>query len=144
MGTPIQVVFDCADPGALASFWADALGYEIQPPPEGFDSWDAALTAWGVPEERWNDRSAITDPDGDGPRVFFQRVPEPKTVKNRVHLDVHASGGPDTDRKVRRQRVAAEVTRLEAAGATVFREVDEVGEHWVVMQDPEGNEFCVQ
>jgi Glyoxalase-like domain len=144
MGTPIQVVFDCADPAALAAFWADALGYEIQPPPEGFDSWDAALTAWGVPEERWNDRSAITDPDGDGPRVFFQRVPEPKTVKNRVHVDVHASGGSDTDREVRRERVAAEVARLEEAGASVFREVEEMGEHWVVMQDPEGNEFCVQ
>ena len=144
MGTPIQVVFDCADPGTLAAFWATALRYRIQPPPEGFDSWEAALTAWGVPEERWNDRSAIIDPDEEGPRVFFQRVPEPKTVKNRVHVDVNASGGPDAALAVRRERVTAEVSRLRAAGATVFREMEEMGEYWVVMQDPEGNEFCVQ
>jgi hypothetical protein len=144
MATSIQVVFDCADPGALAAFWATALGYEIQPPPEGFDSWEGALTAWGIPADRWNDRSAITDPDGVGPRIFFQRVPEPKTVKNRVHLDVNASGGPSVDEAERRTRVAEEVDRLEGAGATVFREVDEDGDHWVVMQDPEGNEFCVQ
>ncbi|HYJ61091.1 MAG TPA: VOC family protein [Actinomycetota bacterium] len=144
MGTPIQVVIDCADPAALAAFWATALGYEIQPPPEGFDSWEDALASWGVPEDRWNDRSAVTDREGAGPRVLFQRVPEPKVVKNRVHVDVNAGGDLGTDADVRRRRVTADVARLEAAGASVLREMEEMGEHWVVMQDPEGNEFCVQ
>ena len=89
----IQVTFDCGDPAALAEFWAAALGYVLQPPPPGFDSWDAALDAWGVPADRRNDRSALVDPDGAGPRVFFQRVPEGKTAKNRVHLDVRAAPG---------------------------------------------------
>ena len=91
MAKEIQVTFDCADPGALAEFWAEALGYQVQGPPPGFDSWPAALTAWGVPEDQWNSKSAIIDPDGEGPRIFFQRVPEGKTVKNRVHLDVRSA-----------------------------------------------------
>jgi hypothetical protein len=144
MGTPFQVVIDCADPAALAAFWATALHYEVQPPPEGFASWEEALAAWGVPEDAWNSRSAVTDPDGEGPRIFFQQVPEPKTLKNRVHLDVNAGGPLGTPNEERRARVAAEVERLEGVGASVFREVEERGEHWVVMQDPEGNEFCVQ
>ena len=144
MGTPIQVVIDCADPARLAAFWADALHYEVQPPPEGFDSWDAALDAWGIPEEGRNAFNAVVDPEGAGPRIFFQQVPEPKVVKNRVHVDVNAGGPQGTPDEQRRELVTAEVARLEGAGASVFREVEERGEHWVVMQDPEGNEFCVQ
>jgi glyoxalase superfamily protein len=144
MATPIQVVFDCADPATLGRFWAAALHYEVQPPPEGFDSWDAALDAWGVPEEARNDFNAIVDPDGTGPRIFFQRVPEAKVVKNRVHLDVNAAGGRGTPDEERRAKVAEEVERLQTAGASIYREMEERGEHWVVMQDPEGNEFCVQ
>ena len=70
MAREMQVTFDCADPGAQALFWAEALGYVLQPPPPGFDSWDAALDAWGVPPEARNDRSALLDPDGAGPRLF--------------------------------------------------------------------------
>ena len=143
MATPIQVVIDCGDPARLAEFWAAALGYVVQPPPDGFDSWEAFLTSIGVPEERWNDRSAVVDPDEAGPRLFFQMVPEPKTVKNRVHVDLNAAGrgaAPD----VRAARVDAKVAELMALGATVQRRVEENGERWVVMQDPEGNEFCVQ
>ena len=88
MTKDIQVTFDCADPGAVAEFWAEVLGYQVQPPPDGFDSWPAALEAFGVPEDEWNSKSAILPLEGDGPRIFFQRVPEGKTVKNRVHLDV--------------------------------------------------------
>ena len=80
MAREIQVTFDCADPGALASFWAETLGYVVQPPPAPFESWDQALDAWGVPPEARNTRSAVVDPDGSGPRVFFQRVPEGKTA----------------------------------------------------------------
>jgi hypothetical protein len=144
MATPVQVVFDCADPSGLARFWAAALDYELQPPPPGFDSWEAWLRNAGVPESEWNSASAIVDPDGTGPRIFFQRVPEAKTVKNRVHLDVNAGGSRGTPEEERRANVAAAVERLEGEGATVLREVEERGEHWVVMTDPEGNEFCVQ
>jgi hypothetical protein len=140
----IQVVMDCADPARLAAFWATALGYELQPPPEGFDSWEAFLTSVGVPESAWNSRSAIVDPDGTGPRLYFQQVPEPKSSKNRVHLDVNAGGGSDVSDEERRARVSAKVEELVTAGASIFRDMEENGEHWVVMQDPEGNEFCVQ
>jgi hypothetical protein len=144
MGTPIQVVMDCADPSRLAAFWAIALGYEVQPPPEGFDSWEAFLGSVGVPESDGNSRSAVVDPADEGPRLFFQRVPEPKTVKNRVHVDVNAGGGREVSDKERRARVTAKVEELVVAGASVFKEFDQDEEHWVVMQDPEGNEFCVQ
>ena len=88
MAKEIQVTFDCADPAALAEFWAAALDYEVQGPPPGFDTWPDALTAWGVPEDQWNSKSAIIDPEGKGSRIYFQRVHEGNTVKNRVHHDV--------------------------------------------------------
>ena len=87
MATGVQVVIDCADPAALARFWAAALGYIEQPPPEGFASWQDWLKAHGIPESEWNAANAVIDPDGRGPRIYFQRVPEPKTVKNRLHFD---------------------------------------------------------
>jgi hypothetical protein len=93
----VQVTFDAADPAALAAFWAGALGYVADPPPEGFASWEAWATDQGIPEERWNDASAIVDPDGAGPRIFFQKVPEGKAAKNRVHLDVRTAPGLDGD-----------------------------------------------
>jgi hypothetical protein len=136
----MQVVIDCADPARLAEFWAEALpGYAVQPPPPGFDSWEAFLTAQSVPQERWNDLSAVV---GDGPRVLFQRVPEPKTVKNRVHLDLHTGGGMDVPLEERRARMREAVARLESLGATVVEEREELGAVWTVMTDPEGNEFC--
>lgn len=95
MAHEIQVTFDCGDPAALAAFWARVLDYRIQDPPPGFDSWDAALEAMGVPPERRNDASALVDPEGSGPRLFFQRVPEGKAAKNRVHLDVRVAEGLD-------------------------------------------------
>jgi hypothetical protein len=142
MATSFQVTFDCADPDALASFWAQALGYVVQPPPEGFSSWEDFLEHLGVPEEEWGGRSAIVDPAGMGPRVFFQRVPEGKTAKNRVHLDVNVSAG--TPREQSRARVADEASRLVALGAEQVHVFDEGHEHWIVMRDPEGNEFCLQ
>jgi hypothetical protein len=141
MATQVQVVLDCADPGLLAQFWAAALGYVVQPPPPGHDSWEAFLREMGVPEERWNDRSAVVDPDGHGPRFFLQRVPEPKTVKNRLHVDLQVGAGLPSDQ--RPARVTDEVERLVALGARQVRAHDEMGEHWVVLADPEGNEFCV-
>jgi hypothetical protein len=144
MAVPIQIVIDCADPDRLARFWAELLGYRLDPPPPGFDSWEAWLREQGVPEEDWNSASAVSDPDGRGPRIFFQRVPEPKTLKNRVHLDVNAGGGRETPADERRPAVDAAVDRAIGLGATKVRLVEERGERHFVMEDPEGNEFCLQ
>jgi catechol 2,3-dioxygenase-like lactoylglutathione lyase family enzyme len=144
MARSIQVVIDCADPARLATFWASALGYKVQDPPAGYDSWEAFLMAQGVPPEQWNSASAVVDPGGQGPRIYFQRVPEAKVVKNRVHVDVNAGGGPETPPDERRRQVDAEVEHLTGLGATIVRPMEQRGEYWVVMQDPEGNEFCLQ
>jgi len=143
MATKLQVVIDCADPARLAAFWAAAIHYQIQDPPPGHDSWEAFLVSQGVPEEEWNSASGVVDPDGVGPRLFFQRVPEPKTVKNRLHLDLN-QGGPETPRDERRRRVDAEAERLKGLGASELYRMERHGEYWVTMADPEGNEFCVQ
>jgi hypothetical protein len=136
----VQIAFDCADPAKLAAFWAEALpGYSLQAPPPGFASWDAFLEAQSVPPEHRNDASAIV---GDGPRLFFQKVPEPKTGKNRVHVDLHAGGGPSVPIEEQQARIAKEVERLTALGAAVVESHVELGVAWTVMTDPEGNEFC--
>jgi hypothetical protein len=140
----VQVTFDCADPGALATFWAEVLGYQVQAPPPGFDTWDAALESMGVPQEHRNDASALVDPEGSGPRIFFQRVPEGKDAKNRVHLDVRAA--PELTGEERMVALEAVCARLVAVGAT------RIGRHepeppltagHIVLADPEGNEFCL-
>ncbi|MGH3358023.1 MAG: VOC family protein [Nocardioidaceae bacterium] len=144
MAREFQVTFDCADPGAQAAFWAEALGYRVQSPPDGFEDWPAALTAWGIPPEHHNDRSAIVDSDGDGPRLFFQKVPEPKTAKNKVHLDVRAAPGLTGDDRM--AVLEAEASRLGALGATRTSRTDPDGPleaGFIVMADPEGNEFCL-
>jgi hypothetical protein len=136
----VQIAFDCADPAVLAAFWAAALpGYQLQPPPEGFSDWPEFLAAQGVPSSEWNTRSALV---GDGPRLFFQQVPEPKTAKNRVHLDLHAGGGPSVPVDEQRAKVREAVARLEGLGATLVEEHEELGVVWAVLTDPEGNEFC--
>jgi catechol 2,3-dioxygenase-like lactoylglutathione lyase family enzyme len=140
----VQVTFDAADPAALAAFWAEALGYQQQAPPAGFESWDQALEAFGVPPERRNDAAAVIDPDGAGPRVFFQRVPEGKQAKNRVHLDVRAAPGLEGD--ARMAALEAEAERLVARGATRLERHEPappLGAGHIVMADPEGNEFCL-
>ncbi len=144
MATGIQVVIDCAEPDTLAEFWATALHYKLQDPPPGFSSWPDFLRAQGVPENLWGSANAVVDPDGRGPRVFFQRVPEGKTVKNRVHLDLNVSGGLSVPVEDRKLRVDLEVERLIGAGATRVQAYEQRGEYHVTMQDPEGNEFCVQ
>ena len=145
MSTSFQVTFDCADPDRVARFWAAALGYKLQDPPEGFDSWEAFLAAQGLPEADWNSAGAVVDPDGHGPRLYFQKVPEGKVVKNRVHLDLNVSGGRDCPLEERLERIRAEQARLIAEGAREIRPLgEENGEWWTVMQDVEGNEFCLQ
>ncbi|HKV32305.1 MAG TPA: VOC family protein [Candidatus Dormibacteraeota bacterium] len=144
MATNVQIVFDCADPDKLANFWAAALHYKIQDPPSGFASWPDFLKAQGIPESEWTSASAVVDPDGAGPRIFFQRVPEGKVVKNRVHLDLNAGGPRGTPHDERRRRVDAEVGRLVQLGARKSRTIEERGEYVVNMFDLEGNEFDVQ
>ncbi len=143
MAREVQVTFDCADPAALSAFWAEVLGYRLDDPPPGFSSWEETLEAWGVPPEHRNDRSAVHDPDGNGPRLFFQKVPEGKTAKNRVHLDVRAAPGLETE--ARMSALEAECERLVSLGATRVQrfEADQAGSGHIVMLDPEGNEFCL-
>lgn len=142
MAARLQVAFDCADTRRQAAFWAEVLGYKLEDPPEGFDSWEAWADAQGIPEEHRDSAAAIVDPDGIGPRMYFQKVPEGKTAKNRVHLDVHTV---DRDAPLEQRRTAAhaEAERLVALGATRLEAHEEFGVYWIVLQDPEGNEFCV-
>lgn len=144
MTPSFQLTFDAEDPARLADFWIGALGYVIQPPPEPFDSWDEWATAMDIPEENWNDARALVDPDGVRPHIFIQRVPEKKSAKNRLHLDINVGGGHDTPLDERRHLVLAAAARLVAAGATEVGPIEQRDEFWIVMQDPEGNEFCLQ
>ncbi|SFP92408.1 VOC family protein [Actinomadura madurae] len=144
MARDVQITFDSADPAALSAFWAEVLGYRLQDPPGDFASWDEALEALGVPPERRNDASAVVDPEGSGPRLFFQRVPEGKRAKNRVHLDVRAAPGLEGD--ARMAALEAEAARLVALGATRLdrhEPAPPLGFGHIVMADPEGNEFCL-
>ena len=145
MTREVQVTFDCADPAALAVFWAETLGYEVQPPPAGFDSWNAALAAFGVPHDQWNSRSAILAVEGTHPRIFFQRVPEGKTVKNRLHLDVRAAPGLEGEERM--GALEAEADHLLALGANRTHRVEPdrgtMESGFITMRDPEGNEFCL-
>ena len=147
MPVSYQLVIDCASPEALAEFWAEALHYVMAPAPEGFDSWDDFYRSIGVPEEELGlgGADSIVDPNGEGPRIWFQVVPEEKSVKNRLHIDVNAGGGRGVSLDVRRERVEAEAERLVSLGATRVRTLSgEVEGHYAVaMLDPEGNELDV-
>jgi hypothetical protein len=144
MAVGVQVVIDCVDPSTLAPFWAEALGYVRQAPPPGHDTWEDWLREMGVPEADWNAFDAVVDPDGVGPRIFFQRVPEPKTGKTRVHLDLNVGGGPGTPIDEKKVAVDAAAERLVALGAERVRSYEERGEYWVAMRDPQGTEFDLQ
>lgn len=127
MAKEFQVTYDCVDPGAQAAFWAQALGYRVQLPSDGADDW-----------------AAVSDPDGKGPRLYFQRVPEGRTAaKNRLHLDVRSATGLVGDERMAVLEV--EAARLETLGAKrLYRlESDEVNEGIIVMNDPEENIFCL-
>jgi hypothetical protein len=137
-----QVVLDCADPHPLADWWAETLGWEVEPSDEAFIR---RMVAEGYAAEAdttthngtlvWRSGAAIRHPEGlsRAPRVLFQLVPEKKAVKNRMHLDVR-TGGEDLD---------AAVAKLTARGATVLWHGRQGPHVWVTLADPEGNEFCV-
>ena len=134
MAARYQLVIDCADPEPLARFWAAALGYELEPPPEGFDSWDAYRRDLGVPEDELAaGADCIVDPSGRAPRIWFQMVPERKAVKNRLHVDIGVSGGRAVPIELRRQRVDAEAARLAGLGAVLVRVLETEGlDHYAV------------
>ena len=129
----IQVTFDANDPLALATFWAEVMRY----PAPDVEDMKAHLRAAGEPDEKLDNWMVIGDPNGVEPRFFFQKVPEGKTAKNRVHLDVRASNHRD------RAAIDDEVTRLVKLGGRKVQRVEDLGTYFVVMQDPEGNEFCI-
>ncbi|MFJ2897476.1 VOC family protein [Streptomyces sp. NPDC087218] len=150
MEMTVQLTIDCADPQRMVAFWSEALGYVPEPPPAGHATWREYWAAMGVPAEELpagagDIPESIIDPAGRGPRVWFQQVPEPKTIKNRIHFDLKVGGGRDVPLEVRTQRVTAAVERLVEAGATVVRIADEpdMGQYAALLQDPEGNEFDV-
>ena len=144
MYTKIQLVFDAAEPEKLAEFWGLALGYVVEPPPEGFESWEEFAGSIGIPEEEFGEVASRIDPAGEGPRLYFQRVPEKKTpgVKNRVHLDVRVAGR-EVRGEERKLLVSEHVERLVQAGASLAWRTDDVRGNSVTLRDPEGNEFCV-
>ena len=126
MATHWTLGCDAADPHRIAAFWASALGYVAEP---GYEDPDGA---------------SIIDPDGRGPAIGFGRVPEGKTAKNRMHIDIRVAGEPPWDMAEREQLIRAKAAELATAGATKVRE-ESYSEHLghIVMLDPEGNEFCV-
>ncbi len=137
----MQVTFDCADPERVGRFWCEVLGYVPPPAPEGFASWTEFDRT--LPAEKRGAWFACTDPSGAGPRLFFQRVPEGKIVKNRLHLDVRVGSGLVGDERV--AALEAECARLVALGGKrlYLLPADEDDESCLVMQDVEGNEFCL-
>ncbi|WP_262062325.1 VOC family protein [Streptomyces sp. STR69] len=139
MAARIDLTLDCDDAQLLAAFWRTALGYVDEPPPAPFATRAEWIAHYDPEDDGAEDDGAwLCDPDGIGPRLSILRVPEPKTVKNRLHLDIRVPvrGGPEE----RWTAVRAEAERLVGAGGRVLTEV---GGHHVVMADPEGNEFCV-
>jgi len=145
MSVRFQLVIDCADPEPLARFWAAALGYEFEAPPAGFATWNDFYRKLGVPEEELADVvDRISDPEGQGPSIWFHVVPDTKVVKNRLHLDIHASGEWTDPIGTRTKRVDAEAARLAGLGATITGPFEEGLDHYAVgMKDPEGNEFDI-
>jgi hypothetical protein len=140
MAYDFQVAIDCSSPHVLADWWAEALGWQVEGQDEGFIR---RMVAEGHASEDqttvhrgalvWREGAAITSPEPGRPRVLFQQVPEPKSGKNRLHLDVRI--GPD--------RQESEVARLVELGATELWRGSQGPHSWVTMADPEGNEFCV-
>ena len=141
-----QLTIDANDPERLARFWAQALGYQPVPPTEPDTTWHAHYRARLGDAAAFGDR--LFDPAGLRPPIWFQKVPESKAGKNRVHVDLYPTGRDNSlAHDLRVLLVDAKVTELLGLGAQVVRrERDDDPDdpfYYVVMQDPEGNEFCV-
>lgn len=137
----LQMAVDCEDPHEQAHWWAEALGWEVEPQDEAFIQ---SMLDQGRAEDSdvrtfrgglvWKIGAAINHPDGHHPRVLFQAVPEPKIIKNRVHWDLRSASGSADE---------ADVERIVALGAKRIGEGRLGPATWVVLEDPEGNEFCI-
>ncbi|MFC7309529.1 VOC family protein [Streptomyces monticola] len=139
MAPVISLTLDCSDAQLLGDFWKTALGYVDIPPPAPFRTREEWFASLDLPsDESVDDAAWLCDPEGVGPQLSILKVPEPKTAKNRLHMDVRVPGHGSPEE--RWARITAEAERLVAAGGTILARVDE---HHVVMADPEGNEFCV-
>jgi glyoxalase superfamily protein len=134
-----QVTFDCADPHAQAAFWAQVYGATVEDHAEFVDRLVAAGRMPAEERVEVGGRSAFRDVaacrlgDGGEPRLFFQRVPEGKVAKNRLHLDIHVDP----------QDKEAEAQRLVGLGAKIVGRTTDRGPLAITLQDPEGNEFCL-
>jgi hypothetical protein len=139
MAARIDLTLDCTNAQLLSAFWKTALGYVDEPPPPPFATREEWLAQFDPPEDDSADDVAwLCDPDGVGPRLSILRVPEPKTAKNRLHIDVRVPGHGSPEE--RWARIRAESERLVKAGGSAL---EEFAGHHIVMADPEGNEFCV-
>jgi hypothetical protein len=143
MHEQFQVVFDANDPKRLAEFWAIALHYELELPPPEYDSWEEFADKMGISEEDRDKLVALVPKGKTGNRILFQKVPETKSAKNRVHLDVPCGVDRHLAKLERLAGIEAKVAALVAAGGTEIGSSSEWGAVWTVMEDPEGNEFCV-
>jgi hypothetical protein len=147
MAAGFQITIDSTTPPRLATFWAKALpSYDVEPPPDGFDTWRAYWVSVGVPDDEATDDDwcdSLVSPDG--PRVWFQEVPESKSVKNRIHFDLLVGGGRTVPIEQRRERVRTEASRLVELGATIVAEHDtpDMDHFFIAMTDPEDNEFDI-
>ncbi|GGE76455.1 VOC family protein [Nesterenkonia cremea] len=153
----LQITFDAHDPRGLSCFWRDALNYRHPAPPgvdvpensDPLEAWDGFLEKAGLPREDWNAFSALEDPAGVGPRLFFQQVPEEKVTKNRLHVDLQVAVDAAREPLFGEERfevLEAECDRLIALGAQrLHRQEPEMPLIWghIIMTDPEGNEFCL-
>ena len=140
-----QLTIDANDPVLLARFWAQALGYQPEPPAQPETTWHAHYRARLGEEPAFDDR--LFDPDGLRPPIWFQEVPERKAGKNRLHLDLYPTGRDNALPLERRiEMVEAKVSELIGLRASIARRTRDDSEdpsYYVVMYDPEGNEFCV-
>jgi hypothetical protein len=145
--TSWQITIDCSIRPRWSASGPKRSGYEPQPPPAGFETWNDWYLSVGVPEDELDlsgdGSDRIRDPRGDGPNIWFQPVPEPKTGKNRLHFDIFVGGGRTVPIEERRSRVDARVAELVALGGSTRSTSAENDHYFVVMHDPEGNEFCV-
>ena len=148
MDPTVTLTVDCRDAAVLVAFWQPLLGYHVPHPPHPFATWRDWYLDIGVPaDEIVGDGADRLAPPlgGHGVSIWFQQVPEPKSGKNRLHLDLHVSGGRLVTRDERRRAIEVVVAEVGARGGSLLRWTeDDAADHvGAVMADPEGNEFCI-
>jgi Glyoxalase-like domain len=147
MSAWFQLTVDCHDPSTLVAFWAPLLDYEVPAPPQPHATWRDWYVSVGVPpdEIEGDGTDRLVPRDGHGVALWFQPVPEQKSIKNRLHFDLRVSGGREVSRAERRASIEPVVAQVRASGGSLIRwsEDEQVDHVFAVMADPEGNEFCL-